>query len=172
MSRWRVFLCAPAVTVVLISVWGCTGKEDEPQTENDNVVFFTHILSAWEAGDKEGTTAKFLQVNWDEPAALADMSTLHTSKEQFDTLSPDKQMRLMQDAKDLSAKMRKIGLHILTAGDNALSSGNKQSAKAHYEAVLKCSQAVLAEDRFELLLLTAKGLNKAADSKLSAEKWE
>lgn len=168
MSSWRVFLCASAVTVVFISVWGCTGKEDEPQAKNDDVVVFTHVLSTWETGDKEGATAKFLQINWDESAALADVSVLHTSKEQFMALRQDKQMRLMQDAKELSAKLRKIGLHILTAGDSALSSGDKQSAKAHYEAVLKCSQAILSEDRFELFMLTAKGLNKVADDKLSA----
>jgi hypothetical protein len=168
MSRLRIFLCASAVTVVLVSVWGCTGKEDEPQAENDDVVCFALVLSAWETGDKEGATARFLQVNWDEPAALADVSILHTTKQQFDALSYDKQVRFMQDAKEFSANMRNIGLHILTAGDNALSSGDKQSAKAHYEAVLKCSQAVLSEDRFELFLLTAKGLNKVANDKLSA----
>lgn len=132
MSKWRVILCASTVTVVFISVWGCAGKEDEPQAENDNVIFFSHVLSAWEAGDKEGTTSRFLQVNWDEPAALADVSILHTTKEQFDALTLNKQVRFMQDAKELSAKMRKIGMHILTAGDNALSSGDKQLAKAHY----------------------------------------
>jgi len=168
MSRWRVFICASAVTVVFISVWSCARKEDEPQAENDNVVFFTHVLSAWEAGDKEGATARFLQVNWDESAALADVSILHTTKQQFDALTLNKQKRFMQDAKELSTKLRRIGLHILTAGDNALSSGDKQSAKAHYEAVLKCSQAVLSKDRFELFLLTAKGLSKVADDKLSA----
>lgn len=168
MSRWRVFLCASAVTVVLVSVWGCTEKEDEPQAGNDNVVFLTHVLSAWDAGDKERATARFLQINWDESAALADVSILHTTKKQFDALSLNKQKRFMQDAKELSTKLRKIGMHILTAGDNALSSGDKESAKAHYEAVLKCSQAVLSKDRFELFLLTAKGLNKAADDKLSA----
>ena len=168
MSRWRVFLCASAVTAVLISVWGCTGKEDEPQEKNDNVVFFNHVISAWQTGDKEGTTTRFLKVNWDEPAALEDVSILHTTKQQFDALSYGKQVRLMEDAKELSANMRKIGLHILTAGDNALSSGDKESAKAHYEAVLKCSQAVLSKDRFELFLLTAEGLNKAANDKLSA----
>ncbi|MBN1805254.1 MAG: hypothetical protein JW837_08395 [Sedimentisphaerales bacterium] len=167
MSRLRVFLCASAVTVVLISVWGCTGKEDEPQAENDDVVFLNHVLSAWERGDKEGATARFLQINWDEPAALADVSIMHTSKEQFDALTLNKQIHFMQDAKELSTKLRKIGMHILTEGDNVLSSGNKQSAKAHYEAVIKCSQAILSKDRFELFLLTAKGLNKVADDKLS-----
>jgi hypothetical protein len=168
MSRWRVFLCASAATSVLISLWGCAGKEDEPQEKNDNVVFLSHVLSAWQIGDKKGATARFLQINWDEPAALEDVSILHTTKQQFDALSYDKQVRFMEDAKELSANMRKIGMHILTAGDDALSSGDKQSAKAHYEAVLKFSQAVLSEDRFELFLLTAKGLNKAADNKLSA----
>ena len=168
MRRLRVFLCASAVTLVFISVWGCTGKEDESQAKNDDVVVFTHVLSTWETGDKEGTTAKFLQINWDESTALADVSVLHTSKKQFMALRQDKQIRLMQDAKELSAKLRKIGLHILTAGDSALSSGDKQSAKAHYEAVLKCSQAILSEDRFELFMLTAKGLNKVANDKLSA----
>ena len=168
MSRWRVLLCASVATVVLFSVWGCTGKEDEPQAENENVVFFNHVLSAWQKGDKEGATARFLQINWDEPAALADVSVLHTTKEQFEALSYNKQVRFMEDAKELSANMRKIGMHILTAGDDALSSGDKQSAKVHYEAVLKFSQAVLSEDRFELFLLTAKALNKVASDKLSA----
>ena len=168
MSRWRAFLCVSAATAVLISVWSCTRKEDEPQSENDNVVCFAHVLSVWEASDKEGATARFLQVNWDEPAALADVSILHTTKQQFDALSYDKQVRFMQDAKELSANMRKIGMNILTAGDDALSSGDKQSAKARYEAVLKFSQAVLSEDRFELFLLTAKGLQKVAEDKLSA----
>lgn len=169
MNRLRVFLCVSTVTVVFISVWGCTPKkEDEPQEESDDVAFFNHVLSAWEKGDKEGATARFLKVNWDEPAALEDMSILHTTKQQFDALSYDKQVHIMEDAKELSANMRKIGMHILTAGDDALSSGDKQSAKAHYEAVLKCSQAVLSEDRFELFLLTAKGLNKVASDKLLA----
>ena len=168
MSRCRVYLYVSTVMVVLISVWGCTSKEDEPQEESDDAVFFNHVLSAWEKGDKEGATARFLQINWDESAALAGVSILHTSKQQFDAFSYNKQARLMQDAKDLSANMRKIGMHILTTGDDALSSGDKQTAKAHYEAVLKCSQAVLSEDRFELFLLTAKGLNKVASDKLSA----
>ena len=168
MSRWRVFLCVSAATAVLVSVWGCTGKEDEPQAENEDVVFLIHVLSAWEKGDKEGATARFLEVNWDESAALADVSILHTSKEQFDALSYDKQVRFMEDAKELSANMRKIGMQILTVGDDALSSGDKRSAKARYEAVLKFSQAVLSEDRFELFLLTAKGLKKVAEDKLSA----
>ena len=74
----------------------------------------------------------------------------------------------MQDAKELSTKLRETGMHILTAGDNALSSGDKQLTKAHYDAVLRCSQAILSKDRFELFILTAKGLNKVADDKLSA----
>lgn len=168
MSRCRVFLCASVMTLLFVSVWSCAKKEDEPQVDNDNVVFYTHVLSAWEAGDKEGATSRFLQVNWDEPAALADVSILHTTRQQFDALTLNKQKRFMQDAKELSTKMRKIGFHILTVGDNALSSGDKQSAKTHYEAVLKFSQAVLSKDRFELFLLTAKGLNKVANDKLSA----
>ncbi len=195
MSIQRQVVHLAALTIMFASILGCAKKEDASQAESEPSseigtpapvaaeqetrrkeiasdeteppAYLSNVLSSWDAGDKERATEQFNKVNWEHPEVFANVPVLNLSEQDFMTSSQDQQMQFMQDTKEFATKLRKLGLHILSMGDAALASGDKATSKKHFEAVLQCARSIASNDYYELIQLTAKGLIKAAEDKLS-----
>ena len=141
--------------------------EEMVHEETETSVRLRDVLSSWDAGDKERATEQFNKVNWEHPEVFANVPIFNLSEQDFMASSQDQQLQFMQDAKEFATKLRKLGLHVLAAGDATLASGKKQVANVHYEAVLTCAKSIASKDCYELFQLTAKGLIKATEDKLS-----
>lgn len=195
MSIRRYIVHLTTLTIMLASVIGCAKKEDtsraesepSPETgtpasvvakqemgrkeiaseETETPVNLSDVLSSWDVGDKERATEQFNTVSWDHPEVFANVPVLNISEQDFMTSSQDQQMQFMKDTKEFATKLRKLGLHVLSLGDAAMASGDKATCKKHFGAVLQCAQTIASKDYYELIQLTAKGLIKAAEDRLS-----
>ena len=195
MSIRRYIVHLIALTTMLASVLGCAKKEDtsraesepSPETgtpasvvakqetgrketaseETETRVNLSDVLSSWDAGDKERATEQFNNISWDHPEVFANVPVLNTSEQDFMTSSQVQQMQFMKDITQFVTKLRKLGLHVLLLGDAALASGDKATSKKHFGAVLQCARTIASKDYYELIQLTAKGLIKAAEDRLS-----
>jgi hypothetical protein len=195
MSIGRYIVHLTALTIMLASVIGCAKKEDTSRAESEpseetgtpasvtakqetgrkemvseeteTPVNLSDVLSSWDAGDKEKATEQFNNVSWDHPEVFANVPVLNISEQDFMTSSQDQRMQFMKDTKEFDTKLRKLGLHVLSLGDAALASGDKATSKKHFGAVLQCALTIASKDYYELIQLTAKGLIKAAEDRLS-----
>jgi hypothetical protein len=61
-----------------------------------------------------------------------------------------------------------LSRHCRSVGENAQASGDKQTAKAHYEAVLHLGEALSSPERVSIMQGTGKALVRMAEEKLSA----
>ena len=195
MSIRRYIVHLTALTIMLASVIGCAKEEDtsraesepSPETgtpasvvakqetgrkeiaseETETPVNLSDVLSSWNAGDKERATKQFNNASWDHPEVFANVPVLNISEQDFMTSSQDQQMQFMKDTKESATKLHKLGLHVLSVGDAALVSGDKATSKKHFGAVLQCARTIASKNYYELIQLTAKGLIKAAEDRLS-----
>ena len=141
--------------------------EEITQDKSETFVDLQDVLSSWNTGDKEKATRQFLKVNWNHPEVFAKVRVLNISQQDFMASSQAQQMQFMQDTKDFSSSLRKLGLHILSMGDASVASGDKATSKKYYESVLQCAQSIASHDYYDLILLTAKNLIKASEDKLA-----
>ncbi|MCP4612437.1 MAG: hypothetical protein GY845_27380 [Planctomycetes bacterium] len=195
MSIQRHLVHLTALTIIFASIMGCAKKEDTSQPEPDpsaetgtpasvvakqetgrkeivseeteTPVNLSDVLSSWDAGDKERATEQFNNVSWDHPEVFANVPALNISEHDFTTSSQVQQIQFMKDITQFVTKLRTLSLHVLSLGDAALASGDKVTSKKHFGAVLQCAQTIASKDYYELIRLTAKGLIKAAEDKLS-----
>ena len=137
--------------------------------DNEEVTSLDHVLTLWDQGDKDAATEGFLSIRWNDPATLANVPVMNLSEQQFQSLSRGKRDRTMKEYQDLRSKLL-IGIvrHVRSAGDSALATGDKQTAKAHYEGILRCGQALSSPDRFELMNLDGKAALSMAQKGLSS----
>ena len=142
-------------------------RKEMAREETETFVDLQDVISLWEKGDKEQAARQFIQVNWKHPDVFANVPVLNISQQDFMAFSQAQQIQFMQDTKDLARNLRELGLHVISAGEAALASGDKATSKKYYESVLQCGQSIASNDYFELIMLTAKGLIKASEDKLA-----
>jgi hypothetical protein len=75
----------------------------------------------------------------------------------------------MKEYSDLRAKLF-IGIvrHVRSAGDSALARGDKQTAKAHYDGILRCGRALSSPDRLALMKLDGEAAIRMGEKGLSS----
>ena len=180
------------LSMSIASIFGCTKRKDTaqpptesdspaPQTANKNIeeganavqhietaADFNHVLAAWDAGNKEDATKRFVQIDWTKPALFANVPSLDISEQDLMTSSQDQQMQIIKKLNEFTTKLRELGLHILSVGDASLASGDKQASQTHYEALLKCAKSLASKDCLGSIRIEAKGFIKAVEDRLSA----
>jgi hypothetical protein len=57
---------------------------------------------------------------------------------------------------------------VLAAGDQALASGDAQTARTHFTTVLRCAQSLSQPERLTLIRTAAKAAHEAAQTKLQS----
>ena len=130
---------------------------------------FSTVLASWSKGNKDGAVQQLLSIRWDEPAIFDDVPHLSLSEDQFRalSLSRDERTRRQKEYMELATTFKNLSRHCFSIGDNARASGDGQTAKAHYEAVLHLGQALSGPNRVSLIQLTGKAIVGAAGEKLA-----
>jgi len=178
-----VYLAALSMFIGLMA--GCSKKKetapapDEPGTPVNNTANadtrkeanslagigtaadFNYILSAWDSGNKEESTKQFIQTDWDKPGVFANISDINISMQDFKMYSEEQQIQI-------GRKLQTLGLHVLSAGDALLASGDKAGSQTYYDAVLKCARSTASRDHLEMLDITTRGLIKAVEDRVSS----
>ncbi len=192
MKSQTVLAYLTVLSISIASIFGCTKKQDTaqpppesdspaPQTANENIKEdanairhietapdFNHVLAAWDAGNKEDATKRFLQIDWTKPQVFANVPLLDISDQDLTTFSQDQLMQIGRNLSEFAAKLRELGLHILSVADASLASGDKQAARTQYEALLKFAQALASKDCAGSIRVEAAGFIKAVEDRLSA----
>ena len=191
MRGLRTLLSMFVLTVLVLPYSGC-GKKDqgvESQVKSnqastadgvaretgDNVsqggkegTSLADVLAIWDRGDKDAAAKGFLSIRWNDPVTLANVPSMNLSEKQFQSLSQVERDRIMKSYAEVRTKLL-IGIarHARSVGDNALAAGDKQTAKAYYEGILRCGQAFSSPDRLSLMKLDGDATQKMAQERLA-----
>ena len=95
---------------------------------------------------------------------------MNLSEEDFGALSRDERTRIKKEVDELPFTLKELGRHSLSVGENAQASGDKQTAKAHYEAVLHLGQTMSSPEHYAVMQQVGKAVVMMAEKRLSALK--
>jgi DNA-directed RNA polymerase subunit RPC12/RpoP len=144
-------------------------SEGNLSQSNEEVTSLDHVLALWDQGDKDAATAAFLSIRWNDPAALANVPVMNLSEKQFRALSKGERNRTTKEYADLRARLLVgVARHVRSVGDAAVAKGDKQTARAHYEGILRCGQALSSPDRLEIMKLGGEAAIRMAQKGLSS----
>ena len=96
------------------------------------------------------------------------MPHLNLSEDEFRALSRDERTRKQKEYMELVRTFKNLSRHCRSVAESAQASGDKQTAKAHYEAVLHLGEALSSPERVSIMQGTGKALVRMAEEKLSA----
>ena len=195
MTGARRFLYVLVAAVFLASLGGCGKREADSQSEagthseadaapapgepqttampdasgqgTEKPVPLNDALSLWSQGDKDDATDRFLAIQWDDPAAFADIPLLKLSDREFASLPRQEQTTTVQEAMELTGTMRKLVFHVVAAADDLATSGDTETAKEYLRAVQRHGEALSSADRLELIRNYGKAATQYAQKKLS-----
>jgi hypothetical protein len=167
----------PACAIVLLvsplvgSWFGCGSSTPPPPAspashgETSNL---SDILASWNSGKKEIAVEQLLSIRWGDSSAFAEMPNVTLSEKDFMSLSSDEQTRIQ---KTLWPALKHLARYALSTGDNAAPSSDKETAKAHSEAVVHLGEALSSPEHSLLIQLFGKTIvEMATKDKASAEK--
>jgi len=98
------------------------------------------------------------------------MPVMSLSEQDFGALPSNERERTQNEAIELTRTLRNLARHALSAGENAQATGDKQTTRAHCEAVLHLGQALSDPERLLLIQLVGKAIVKMAQERLSTVK--
>lgn len=146
---------------------GARNRNGAPHADTEGAVL-GNVLASWESGKKEEALKQLLSVRWDGPGVFADVPNMNLSEKDFGALPADERDRIGKELMELTTTLRSLARHANSIGDNAQASGDKQTAKAHYEAVLHLAQAMSSPEHVLLIQQVGKGIAGSAQTRLSA----
>jgi len=182
MRELRVFAVVAAVGIM---VWacGCGKKGDKNETGGGSAdsnssqsaeasapevgdIKLSTVLAAWRKGDRYGSVEKFLAVWWEGPAAWADTRAMKMSEEELASLPAAERQAIVEEALGLTKTLRDVVRQTLLLGDETLKGGDKETARAYYEAVERCGQALSGPERLVVIQVAGKAMVTAGQDKL------
>jgi len=131
--------------------------------------FLGEVFVSWNMGKKDAAVQQFLAIQWDDPAAFQGIPMLVMSEQQLTSLSQEQRNRIVQETQGLSAVLRSIATHVIAAGETQAAAGDADNAKAHFDAVRQCGQALKSPDRLQVVQVVGKAMVQLAQEKLTAE---
>ncbi|MCX7424482.1 MAG: hypothetical protein NTW96_02425 [Planctomycetia bacterium] len=131
---------------------------------------FTNVLAAWESGAKDDAVKQFVSIQWNDRAVFAGVPALNVSEDGFKSLDAPARTQMLNECIKLASALRAIARHALAAGDQALASGDKPTAKIHYEAVRHFGEALTSPERVLVIQQLGKGIVGSAQEKESGLK--
>lgn len=147
-----------------------------PGTQNGNSVaqapakriVVSDVLASWESGKKDHAVEQLLSVRWDGPDVFADVPNMNLSEKDFGALPADERDRISEELWQLDSTLLSLARHAWSVGKKAQASGDEQTAKAHYEAVLHLGQAMSDPEHVVVIQRRGKGITIGAQKRLSA----
>jgi hypothetical protein len=76
----------------------------------------------------------------------------------------------MEQAMGVSRSVRALAKYVVAAADDLAASGEVDTARARYEAVLRCGEGWQSPEYLEVLQLVGQGMTTLAENRLSALK--
>lgn len=126
------------------------------------------VLASWNNGEKDDAVEQLLSTRWDDPGVFDDVPHLNLSEDEFRALSRDERTGKQKEYIELVSAFKNLSRHCFSVGENAQASGDRQMAKAHYEAVLHLGEALSSPERVSIMQGTGMTLMRMAAEKLSA----
>ena len=148
---------------------GAQNGNSVPQAPAERIVL-SDVLASWESGKKDEAVEQLLAIRWDGPDVFAGMPLMKLTEKDFGALPADARKRTLEEIIELIGTLRSLARHVLATGENAQASGDKQTAKADYEAVLHVGQAMSSPERVLVIQQLGKAFTTGAQEKLSAVK--
>ncbi len=138
----------------------------EPAQPGSPGVGLKDVLVMWENGRQQEAARQFVAIRWNDPSALDQMPVLTMSESQFRLLSSDEQTQVVAEAMKLSGQLRKVMFFVAAVGDKLASTGDKQGAKTHYEAVRSYGETLSQPERLEIVRLHGTAAVQYAEKRL------
>ncbi|MFC1634889.1 hypothetical protein ACFL5Z_08605 [Planctomycetota bacterium] len=179
----------------LASLSGCAKKEDESPAErstdtklnnqaptegtNENLeegstvksnpegVLLKDVLALWETDRKDDVVTQFQLIQWDDPSVFHQMQDLTISEQEFRSLPQGEMKRIVEEAMNLTGRMRKLMFYVVSVGEKRAASGDTKAAKEHFMAVRRYGEALSRSERLEVIRMHGKAAIGYADKKLS-----
>jgi hypothetical protein len=86
-----------------ISDAGKTGSG--PSQRSEGGASLDHVLTLWDAGDKDAAAEAFLSIPWDDPAACENVPLMTMSEQQFQSLSRGERDRTSKEYRALRDRL-------------------------------------------------------------------
>ena len=163
--NWKLIVVSIVVTLATLA--GCGKKQEEPPTQADTPaapgkqasppttgterqaapavekpVTLTQVLALWNRGETDAAVEHFLSLKWDAANVLGDSPVMILSERRLVALHQSERQPIVQEAMELTGALRGLVKQVLAAGDQALASGDAQTARTHFTAVLRCAQSL------------------------------
>ena len=126
-------------------------------------------MQSWNAGSEEEATQILASIDWNSPGVARDAPVLFTLTEQeFMSMWRSRRNRLMTNEVIPSTHtVLALSKHIVSAGQAAQDSGDRESARVHYEAALNLGTYLSEPPRLAVARLVAKALVAQAQEQLT-----
>jgi len=131
-------------------------------------VRFADVLTLWDSGKKDDAVKQLVLIHWDAPEVFANLPVLNISEDRFMSLPGDERTSLQGESLKLVPTLKAIARHALSVGDNMQASGDKETAKANYQAVCKFGEALSSSEHLKMIQMIGKGVAGSGQDKLSA----
>jgi hypothetical protein len=100
------------------------------------------VLALWETDQKDEAVKQFLSIQWGDPSVFQSIEVLNISEQELRLLPQDEGLRIAEKSPILAIELRDLMFYVVSIGDKHASSGDIQIAKAHFEAVRLCGEAL------------------------------
>ena len=153
-----------------------TENTNESPQERSNVtsspegVLVKDVLALWEAGRKDEAVTHSLPIQWDDPSVFQEMQYLTMSEQAYRALPRDEMKPVVEEAMNLTKKLRELMFNVVAEGDKLATSGDIEAAKEHFTAVRRYGQALSQPKQLEVIQMHGKAAMEYADKKLSSIK--
>lgn len=139
-----------------------------PEAPAVTATYLGEVLVSWNMGKSDEAVQKFVALSWDDPAVFQGIPALAIGEEQLASLQEAQRNRVVQHAQELAGTLRDLVRAVAGAGDTLAVSGNTEGARAHFDALKQCGQALQSPNHVVMIQLVGEAMATFAQEKLDA----
>ena len=118
----------------------------------------TKALSLWSEGNKEQALQILMEIDWDTPIKFGGDDYLFTmTEQQYISLKPDDQQKVMKEVMDSSSEIRQISKELVSRAQQAVTNQDKIQAERYLQAGLQLGN-LLTRDPDSMLIVRLVGI--------------
>jgi len=118
----------------------------------------TKALSLWSEGNKEQALQILMEIDWDTPIKFGGDDYLFTmTEQQYISLKPDDQQKVMKEVMDSSSEVRQISREMVNRAQRAVSNQDNAQAERYLQAGLQLGN-LLTRDPDSMLIVRLVGI--------------
>jgi len=144
-----------------------SSEPHDSQAQSQDVRFAT-VLTLWDSGKKDDAVKQLALIHWDTQDLFANLPVLNISEDRFMSLLGDERTSLQGESFKLVPTLKAIARHALSVGENMQASGDKEGAKANFQAVLQFGKTLSSSEHLKMIQMIGNGIAGSGQDKLSA----